>query len=273
MGKVSKDSAAEPIEEPGFEGRYGETEGYTIGFEKYTEHSDMTPLLVGLPNDQCQSPHWGYVFKGKLVYHTADGDIEIDRRRGLLRGPRSHAGGLLPRHRDRRVQPNGGAQRRRWRLSPRTWSRWPDPLRLRRCRPGACAPRTYVGQRGWRRYGLPRRSFSTLTEGRGRVLLGVPPARHLDGWSTVLRMMPTRLRSLRDSPRWPAWARNPRGGSRSSCVGSCFADRARSIPWFTRRRRMPKGRSRFRRCSSRRLADRSFPCIRGLTKASVPCGS
>ena len=74
MGKVSKDSMAEPIEGPGFEGRYGETEGYTIGFERYTEHSDMTSLFVGLPDDKCQSPHWGYVFKGKLVYHTTDGE-------------------------------------------------------------------------------------------------------------------------------------------------------------------------------------------------------
>ena len=59
MGKVSKDSTDEPIEGPGFEGRYGETEGYTIGFERYTEHADMTPLFVGLPDDKCQSPHWG----------------------------------------------------------------------------------------------------------------------------------------------------------------------------------------------------------------------
>ena len=29
MGKVSNDSTGEPIEGPGFEGRYGETEGYT----------------------------------------------------------------------------------------------------------------------------------------------------------------------------------------------------------------------------------------------------
>lgn len=47
MGKVSKDATGEPIEGPGFEGRYGETEGYTIGFEKYSEHADMTPLFVG----------------------------------------------------------------------------------------------------------------------------------------------------------------------------------------------------------------------------------
>ena len=87
MGKVSKDSTAEPIEGPGFEGRYGETDGYTIGFERYTEHADMTPLFVGLPDDKCQSPHWGYVFKGKLVYHTADGDIEITDGEAYYVGP------------------------------------------------------------------------------------------------------------------------------------------------------------------------------------------
>ena len=65
----AKDSTAEAIEAPGFEGRYGETEGYTIGFERYTDHADMAPMFVGLPDDRCQCPHWGYVFKGKLVYH------------------------------------------------------------------------------------------------------------------------------------------------------------------------------------------------------------
>jgi len=77
MGKVSKGSAGEPVEAPGFVGHYGETEGYTIGFEAYSEHADMTPLFVGLPDDKCQSPHWGIVLKGKLVYHTAGGDIEV----------------------------------------------------------------------------------------------------------------------------------------------------------------------------------------------------
>ena len=48
MGKVSKQTAGEPVTGPGFEGHYGETEGYTIGFERYSEHADMTPLFVGL---------------------------------------------------------------------------------------------------------------------------------------------------------------------------------------------------------------------------------
>ena len=53
MGRVSKDSTAEPIQGPGFEGRYGETDGYTIGFERHSEHADMTPLFGDntLPQD------------------------------------------------------------------------------------------------------------------------------------------------------------------------------------------------------------------------------
>jgi mannose-6-phosphate isomerase-like protein (cupin superfamily) len=28
--------------------------------------TDFGPLLKGLPNDRCPSPHWGYVLKGRL---------------------------------------------------------------------------------------------------------------------------------------------------------------------------------------------------------------
>lgn len=77
MGKVSKASASQVEKAPGFEGRYQEVDDYTIGFETYTEHSDMAPLFKGLPNDRCQSPHWGVVLKGKLIYHYPNGDDVI----------------------------------------------------------------------------------------------------------------------------------------------------------------------------------------------------
>jgi hypothetical protein len=95
MGTVSKDSAAEKVAATGFEGSYGETEGYTIGFEKYTDHADLTPLFKGLPDDRCQSAHWGYVLKGKLVYHTADGDIEITDGQAYYVGP-GHTPEIFP---------------------------------------------------------------------------------------------------------------------------------------------------------------------------------
>ncbi len=31
---------------------------------------DVTPLFRGLPNDECQCPHWGYVIKGRLIYRS-----------------------------------------------------------------------------------------------------------------------------------------------------------------------------------------------------------
>lgn len=33
---------------------------------------DMTPLLKGLPNDMCQTPHWGYVSKGSIQVKYED---------------------------------------------------------------------------------------------------------------------------------------------------------------------------------------------------------
>jgi mannose-6-phosphate isomerase-like protein (cupin superfamily) len=95
MGKITKGTAAEHVEAPGFEGNYGETEGYTVGFEQYTEHSDMAPLFVGLPDDRCQCSHWGYVVRGKLVYHTAGEDIEITDGEAYYVGP-GHTPEIFP---------------------------------------------------------------------------------------------------------------------------------------------------------------------------------
>jgi hypothetical protein len=95
MGKLSKETTTEHVKAPGFEGSYGETEDYTIGFESYTDHADMTPLFVGLPDDRCQSPHWGYVFKGKLVWHTTDGDIEVTDGEAYYVGP-GHTPEIFP---------------------------------------------------------------------------------------------------------------------------------------------------------------------------------
>jgi hypothetical protein len=33
---------------------------------------DATPFMKGLPDDRCQCPHWGYVFKGKMTARYAD---------------------------------------------------------------------------------------------------------------------------------------------------------------------------------------------------------
>ena len=78
MLKASRETASEYARGAGFEGHYEDFEGgYTVGFETFAEDVDMTPRLKGLPDDLCQSPHWGYVVKGKLVYRMGDRDEEI----------------------------------------------------------------------------------------------------------------------------------------------------------------------------------------------------
>lgn len=77
MPKISKNNTSQVEKMEGFEGRYEELDGYTVGFETYSADADLSPLFKGLPNDQCQCPHWGYVLKGKLTYKYPDGEDEI----------------------------------------------------------------------------------------------------------------------------------------------------------------------------------------------------
>lgn len=87
MPKTSKEKASEHVEAEGFEGHYEDVGGYTVGFERYTADADLAPLFKGLPDDRCQSPHWGVVLKGKLAYTTADGVEEITTGEAYYVGP------------------------------------------------------------------------------------------------------------------------------------------------------------------------------------------
>lgn len=73
MPKVSKATASETLTMEGFEGHYEKLEGgYTVGFESYSEDSDPAELFKGLPDDRCQSAHWGYVLGGKVAFRYAE---------------------------------------------------------------------------------------------------------------------------------------------------------------------------------------------------------
>ena len=79
MPKASRETATESVDGAGFEGHYEEFDGgFTVGFETFNEAVDMTPRLKGLPDDRCQSPHWGYVVSGKLTYAFADHEEVIE---------------------------------------------------------------------------------------------------------------------------------------------------------------------------------------------------
>ena len=72
MPGTSREKASETVEVEGYEGHFEKAGDYTIGFETYTADSDLSPFFDGLPNNQCQSPHWGYVIKGKVTYKFGD---------------------------------------------------------------------------------------------------------------------------------------------------------------------------------------------------------
>jgi hypothetical protein len=78
MPKVSRQSAE--VEDHGpVEDRHAEFEGYTVNFVTFRQEMDGTAVLKGLPDDRCQCPHWGYVFKGRLTFRFADREESYER--------------------------------------------------------------------------------------------------------------------------------------------------------------------------------------------------
>ncbi|HYV14413.1 MAG TPA: AraC family ligand binding domain-containing protein [Conexibacter sp.] len=72
MPKVSRESAAHVEDHGVVEDRHEDVEGYTVNFVSFRQDIDGTPLLKGLPGDNCHCPHWGYVLKGRMTYRFAD---------------------------------------------------------------------------------------------------------------------------------------------------------------------------------------------------------
>ena len=78
MPKVSKQSAAHVEQFGPVEDRHEDIHGYTIDFLSFSEDIDATPIMQGLPNDNCSCPHWGYVLKGRLTFSFADHDEVVE---------------------------------------------------------------------------------------------------------------------------------------------------------------------------------------------------
>ena len=72
MPKVSKATAQHVEDIEPMTGHYGELDRYTVGFERFHVDTDAAPVFKGLPDDRCQSPHWGYVVSGRVTFRYAD---------------------------------------------------------------------------------------------------------------------------------------------------------------------------------------------------------
>jgi len=75
MPKSSKATASQVADLGILETRTEELgDGYLVEFSEFREDADATPFFKGLPDDRCQSHHWGYVVAGKVTFRYADHD-------------------------------------------------------------------------------------------------------------------------------------------------------------------------------------------------------
>jgi hypothetical protein len=72
MPKASRETASQVDDMGVLESRSEELGGYMVEFTSFREDADATPFFKGLPDDRCQSPHWGYVMSGRLTFRYAD---------------------------------------------------------------------------------------------------------------------------------------------------------------------------------------------------------
>jgi hypothetical protein len=49
-----------------------------VALETFPAGTDTAPIFVGLPDDRCQSPHWGYVLKGRVRVRYSDRDEVLE---------------------------------------------------------------------------------------------------------------------------------------------------------------------------------------------------
>lgn len=64
------------IRDDNVELRMGEVGEMTVSFISLKAGTDLAPALVGLADDLCPCPHWGYMLEGTLGMRTPAGDRE-----------------------------------------------------------------------------------------------------------------------------------------------------------------------------------------------------
>lgn len=95
--RIEKDRVDVMMEIPGATLRlrknFGEAAGFgTISGEYFSlaEGVDTTELFVGLEEDLCQCPHWGFVLRGQITVTGRNGERETVKTNDLFYWPPGH---------------------------------------------------------------------------------------------------------------------------------------------------------------------------------------
>jgi len=84
---ISRGSASQVNDYGPVAERREDIEGTAIQFLTTNQDLDATPLMRGLPDDRCSSPHWGYVFKGRLTFDCGDHEEVFQEGDAFYIGP------------------------------------------------------------------------------------------------------------------------------------------------------------------------------------------
>jgi hypothetical protein len=74
MRTLTSNDVPVEIKDDNVEVRLTEVGEMTVSFIRLAKGTDLGPALVGLADDLCPCPHWGYMLEGRLRMRTLDGD-------------------------------------------------------------------------------------------------------------------------------------------------------------------------------------------------------
>ena len=69
--------------------------GMAIAVNSMPAGSDLAPLLMGLENNSCQVPHWGYILQGKLRLVYDNGEVVVLKAGDLFYMPPGHKASVV----------------------------------------------------------------------------------------------------------------------------------------------------------------------------------
>ena len=96
--RVAKNDVPTKFDVPGAVARqlpeFGDATGFGVMGGEYfslAEGTDIAPLLKGLSDDACHSPHWGYLASGELVVDYTNGSQDTCTGGDLFYWPPGHS--------------------------------------------------------------------------------------------------------------------------------------------------------------------------------------
>ncbi len=75
---ISWEDAPRALEAPGVDIRRVDHGDLAMCLIRLAKGVDTRPLFKGLPDDECQCDHWGYIISGTMLVRSGDGERTYD---------------------------------------------------------------------------------------------------------------------------------------------------------------------------------------------------